>query len=87
MYYGQCWQRSTETCDVSRVFLEPDLARKVMSHDTILGKVFGLVYGGATRVLARCRDDEFAFDVSIKFEVLFVRTVARSRDTRKTIER
>lgn len=70
-----------QTVTLTEVFLAPELARNIMSYGKLERKGFGLVYDGTTRSLARRRNGEVAFDVLMKFNVLYVRTVESERVT------
>uniref|UniRef100_A0AAV1UHD3 Retrovirus-related Pol polyprotein from transposon TNT 1-94-like beta-barrel domain-containing protein n=1 Tax=Peronospora matthiolae TaxID=2874970 RepID=A0AAV1UHD3_9STRA len=63
------------------VFLAPELVRNLMSYGKLDRKGFGLVYDGTTRGLAKRRDGEVAFDVMMRYNVLYVRTVQSARTT------
>ena len=57
------------------VFLAPELVRNIMSYGKLERKGFDLDYDGTTRGLARRRVGEVAFDVMMRYNVLYVRTV------------
>ena len=52
-----------------------------MSYGKLDRKGFGLVYDGTTRDLARRRDGEVAFDVMMRYNVLYIRTVESAHTT------
>ena len=65
-------QKSVTLTDV---FLAPELVRNIMSYGKLERKGFDLDYDGTTRGLARRRVGEVAFDVMMRYNVLYVRTV------------
>ena len=64
------------------VFLEPELACNIISNGKLKRQCFRIVTCGAARFLKRCSNGEVAFDVSMKYNVLHLRTVAATRDSR-----
>ena len=57
------------------VFLAPELAHNIMQYDMLVREGLKLVFDEATYVQARRRNSEVALKVSMKLNVLYVRTV------------
>ena len=57
------------------VFLAPEIEHNIMRYDMLVREGFKLVFDEETYAQARRRNGEVAFNVSLKFNVLYVRTV------------
>ena len=64
------------TITLNDVYLEPQLARNIVSYDKLKQKGFGLVYRASDLSIVRRSDGEIAFDVSMQMNVLYVKTSA-----------
>ena len=70
---------------LSEVYLAPQLLRIIISYGKLeLNGFFGLDHNGANRVLARRRNGETVFDISMKSNILYVKNASLIRSSSTT---